>query len=141
MHCCALSHQGSVANVTGKKNKEDESENLHSTLVLFSTDDEFTKKQDLCLCCGSFGRGAEGQLIVCSQCGQCYHPYCVGVKVGARNIAVIGVSFSNMACLAHWRPSVSCLKCTRMTLGETVIQPFANADGQDIKHCQDYTED
>jgi len=62
-------------------NQEEESESLHTTLVLFSADDEFTTRQDMCLCCGSFGKGAEGQLIVCSQCGQSYHPYCVGVKV------------------------------------------------------------
>lgn len=31
--------------------------------------------------CGSFGRGAEGRLLACSQCGQCYHPFCVNVKV------------------------------------------------------------
>ena len=35
----------------------------------------------MCRCCGSFGKGAEGHLIPCSQCGQCYHPYCVNVKV------------------------------------------------------------
>uniref|UniRef100_A0A3Q2XRE4 Zinc finger PHD-type domain-containing protein n=1 Tax=Hippocampus comes TaxID=109280 RepID=A0A3Q2XRE4_HIPCM len=29
----------------------------------------------------SFGQGAEGRLLACSQCGQCYHPYCVNVKV------------------------------------------------------------
>lgn len=32
--------------------------------------------------CGSFGLGAEGRLLACAQCGQCYHPYCVGIKVG-----------------------------------------------------------
>lgn len=31
--------------------------------------------------CGSFGRGAEGHLLACSQCSQCYHPYCVNSKV------------------------------------------------------------
>ena len=50
-------------------------------MVLFSADDKFTTEQDMCLCCGSFGKGREGQLIACSQCGQSYHPYCVGVKV------------------------------------------------------------
>ena len=35
----------------------------------------------MCRCCGSFGQGVEGHLIPCSQCGQCYHPYCVNVKV------------------------------------------------------------
>lgn len=31
--------------------------------------------------CGSFGLGAEGRLLACAQCGQCYHPFCVGIKV------------------------------------------------------------
>lgn len=31
--------------------------------------------------CGSFGKGAEGQLLACAQCAQCYHPYCVNSKV------------------------------------------------------------
>lgn len=35
----------------------------------------------MCVVCGSFGQGAEGRLLACSQCGQCYHPYCVDVKV------------------------------------------------------------
>lgn len=33
--------------------------------------------------CGSFGRGAEGHLLACSQCSQCYHPYCVNSKVSS----------------------------------------------------------
>lgn len=39
--------------------------------------------QDMCVVCGSFGQGAEGRLLACSQCGQCYHPYCVSIKVSA----------------------------------------------------------
>lgn len=35
----------------------------------------------MCLSCGSFGKGEEGKLIACVQCGQCYHPYCVSIKV------------------------------------------------------------
>ena len=73
--------QASASNAVEQNNKEEESESLHTTLVLFSADDEFTSKQDMCLCCGSFGKDAEGQLIMCSQCGQSYHPYCVNVKV------------------------------------------------------------
>ena len=73
--------QPKVANAADQTSKEDEAESLHTTLVLFSADDEFTTKQDMCLCCGSFGKGPEGQLIMCSQCGQSYHPYCVNVKV------------------------------------------------------------
>lgn len=82
--CCKWSTlylQPKAANATDHTSKEDESESLHTTLVLFSANDEFTTKQDMCLCCGSFGKGPEGQLIMCSQCGQSYHPYCVGVKV------------------------------------------------------------
>lgn len=35
----------------------------------------------MCVVCGSFGKGAEGQLLACAQCAQCYHPYCVNSKV------------------------------------------------------------
>lgn len=35
----------------------------------------------MCVVCGSFGLGAEGRLLACAQCGQCYHPFCVGIKV------------------------------------------------------------
>jgi len=31
--------------------------------------------------CGSIGMDQEGCLIACVQCGQCYHPYCAGVKI------------------------------------------------------------
>ncbi|XP_076338000.1 LOW QUALITY PROTEIN: histone-lysine N-methyltransferase 2C-like [Tachypleus tridentatus] len=55
----------------GKENK----------LIFCTTSDEFVLSQDLCVMCGSFGKGEEGRLIACSQCGQCYHPYCVNVKV------------------------------------------------------------
>ena len=54
---------------------------LHSTALVVSTRDSFTLKQDVCMCCGSFGKGREGYLIGCVQCGQCFHPYCVNVKV------------------------------------------------------------
>lgn len=37
--------------------------------------------QDMCVVCGSFGQGPEGRLLACSQCGQCYHPYCVNLKL------------------------------------------------------------
>lgn len=45
--------------------------------------DCFLSFQDMCVVCGSFGQGAEGRLLACSQCGQCYHPYCVSIKVSA----------------------------------------------------------
>ncbi|XP_049896001.1 histone-lysine N-methyltransferase 2C-like isoform X2 [Epinephelus moara] len=76
--------------------KEEEENSMHNTVVMFSTSDHFTLKQDMCVVCGSFGQGAEGRLLACSQCGQCYHPYCVNVKI-TRVILTKG-----------WR----CLECT-----------------------------
>ncbi|KAM9308003.1 histone-lysine N-methyltransferase 2C [Gastrophryne carolinensis] len=76
--------------------KEEEETSMHNTVVLFSTTDRFTLHQDMCVVCGSFGKGAEGRLLACSQCGQCYHPYCVGIK------------FSKVILRKGWR----CLECT-----------------------------
>ncbi|XP_077869300.1 histone-lysine N-methyltransferase 2C-like, partial [Saccoglossus kowalevskii] len=64
-----------------EKNKEEEDTGMHTTVVLFSVKDKFTLTQDMCVSCGSFGRDAEGRLLTCSQCGQCYHPYCVNIKI------------------------------------------------------------
>ena len=61
--------------------EEDSEEGLHATVLIVSTRDSLTLKQDVCMCCGSFGKGREGYLIGCVQCGQCFHPYCVNVKV------------------------------------------------------------
>ena len=44
--------------------------------------------QDVCKSCGSYGRGDEGRLIVCTQCGQCYHPYCASIKVSSEKIII-----------------------------------------------------
>lgn len=54
---------------------------MENRLVLFSAKDEFVLQQDVCVMCGAFGNDYEGCLISCAQCGQCYHPYCVNVKV------------------------------------------------------------
>eukprot|EP00062_Callorhinchus_milii_P023408 gi/632982228/ref/XP_007908022.1/ PREDICTED: histone-lysine N-methyltransferase 2C [Callorhinchus milii] len=76
---------------------KDEDENtMHNTVVLFSTNDKFTLKQDMCVVCGSFGKGSEGRLLACSQCGQCYHPYCVSIKI------------TKVVLSKGWR----CLECT-----------------------------
>ncbi|XP_077158924.1 histone-lysine N-methyltransferase 2C isoform X5 [Paroedura picta] len=61
--------------------KDEEENSMHNTVVLFSSSDKFTLQQDMCVVCGSFGQGAEGRLLACSQCGQCYHPYCVSIKI------------------------------------------------------------
>lgn len=37
--------------------------------------------------CGSLGNDLEGRLICCGQCGQCYHPHCVNVKVSKQIFA------------------------------------------------------
>ncbi|KAM9332683.1 histone-lysine N-methyltransferase 2C-like [Pholidichthys leucotaenia] len=76
--------------------KEEEENSMHNTVVMFSTSDHFTLKQDMCVVCGSFGQGSEGRLLACSQCGQCYHPYCVNVKI------------TRVVLTKGWR----CLECT-----------------------------
>uniref|UniRef100_A0A8C6Y6L9 Histone-lysine N-methyltransferase 2C n=1 Tax=Naja naja TaxID=35670 RepID=A0A8C6Y6L9_NAJNA len=70
-----------VTDMDNSSNKDEEENSMHNTVVLFSSSDKFTLHQDMCVVCGSFGQGAEGQLLACSQCGQCYHPYCVGIKI------------------------------------------------------------
>ncbi|ESO04748.1 hypothetical protein HELRODRAFT_78656 [Helobdella robusta] len=70
------------AHCQASKDEQSSKDEEHaSTLVIVSFKDQFTLRQDMCLSCGSFGLGDEGRLIACVQCGQCYHPYCVGIKV------------------------------------------------------------
>ncbi|XP_046884031.1 histone-lysine N-methyltransferase 2C isoform X4 [Hypomesus transpacificus] len=76
--------------------KEEEDNAMHNTVVIFSSNDSFTLKQDMCVVCGSFGLGAEGRLLACAQCGQCYHPFCVGIKI------------TKVVLSKGWR----CLECT-----------------------------
>uniref|UniRef100_A0A8C4N9W2 PHD-type domain-containing protein n=1 Tax=Eptatretus burgeri TaxID=7764 RepID=A0A8C4N9W2_EPTBU len=87
--------QGQAAEMLHKKEEQPE-DAMPNAVVLFSTFDKFTLKQDMCVVCGSFGRGAEGRLLACSQCGQCYHPYCVGIKI------------TRVVLRKGWR----CLECT-----------------------------
>ncbi|XP_065150686.2 histone-lysine N-methyltransferase 2C isoform X3 [Paramisgurnus dabryanus] len=76
--------------------KEEEENSMHNTVVMFSTSDSFTLQQDMCVVCGSFGQGTEGRLLACSQCGQCYHPFCVNIKI------------TKVVLSKGWR----CLECT-----------------------------
>ncbi|XP_064202618.1 histone-lysine N-methyltransferase 2C-like isoform X6 [Anguilla rostrata] len=76
--------------------KEEEENAMHNTVVMFSSSDTFTLKQDMCVVCGSFGQGAEGRLLACAQCGQCYHPFCVNIKI------------TRVVLSKGWR----CLECT-----------------------------
>lgn len=64
----------------GDKSKDDEQQ-VETKMILCSANDKFVLSQDVCAMCGSLGKGEEGRLIGCSQCGQCYHPYCVNIKV------------------------------------------------------------
>ncbi|KAH8272891.1 hypothetical protein KR018_008179 [Drosophila ironensis] len=49
-------------------------------MLLFSARDKFIMTQDICVMCGSLGIESDSAMITCAQCGQCYHPYCAGVK-------------------------------------------------------------
>ncbi|KAM7404718.1 hypothetical protein PAMP_012040 [Pampus punctatissimus] len=64
-----------------KEEDDDEDDTMQNTVVLFSNSDKFVLLQDMCVVCGSFGKGMEGQLLACAQCAQCYHPYCVNSKI------------------------------------------------------------
>lgn len=61
--------------------KNDDEFGVENRLVLFSAKDKFVFTQDICVMCGALGTDQEGCLISCVQCGQCYHPYCINVKV------------------------------------------------------------
>ncbi|XP_055079337.1 histone-lysine N-methyltransferase 2D isoform X2 [Periophthalmus magnuspinnatus] len=64
-----------------KEEDDEEDDSMQNTVVLFSNSDKFVLLQDMCVVCGSFGKGVEGQLLACAQCSQCYHPYCVNSKI------------------------------------------------------------
>ncbi|KAG8041194.1 hypothetical protein G9C98_002182, partial [Cotesia typhae] len=66
--------------ISDSYNKEEEP-GVENRLVLCSAKDKFVLTQDICVMCGAIGTDTEGCLIACAQCGQCYHPYCVNVKV------------------------------------------------------------
>ncbi|XP_070175347.1 histone-lysine N-methyltransferase 2C-like isoform X3 [Littorina saxatilis] len=64
-----------------EKDDDDEGDDHPATMIICESKDKFVLNQDVCKSCGSFGLGDEAKMIVCTQCGQCYHPYCVSVKV------------------------------------------------------------
>jgi histone-lysine N-methyltransferase MLL3 len=72
-------------NSTDGFSKSDEEPGVENRMVLCSAKDEYVLQQDVCVMCGAFGCDLEGRLISCAQCGQCYHPYCVNIKVRAIN--------------------------------------------------------
>ena len=52
-----------------------------SKMVCVAVNDKFVLEQDLCVMCGAVGTDLEGRLIACAQCGECYHPHCINVRV------------------------------------------------------------
>ncbi|KAG8452374.1 hypothetical protein GDO86_004250 [Hymenochirus boettgeri] len=87
-----------VESSPSKDDEEEEDDTMQNTVVLFSNTDKFVLMQDMCVVCGSFGRGSEGHLLACSQCSQCYHPYCVNSKI------------TKVMLLKGWR-CVECIVC------------------------------
>lgn len=71
----------SLQRPTAEANKMEDEPGIENRLVLCSAKDKFILTQDICVMCGAIGTDYEGCLISCTQCGQCYHPYCVNVKV------------------------------------------------------------
>lgn len=69
------------SSLDNSKEKNDDEPGLENKLVLCSAKDRYVLSQDCCLMCGALGADVESCLISCTQCGQCYHPYCVNVKV------------------------------------------------------------
>ena len=61
-------------------------------MICVSVQDDFVLKQDICVMCGSLGNDLEGRLIACTQCGQCYHPHCVNIRVSLMNLILIWFS-------------------------------------------------
>lgn len=68
--------------------KKDEDEH-RAAVVLTAASDTYVLNQDMCVSCGSFGLDAEGNLITCTQCGQCYHPFCAQVTVSITRLPLI----------------------------------------------------
>ncbi|KPL93603.1 hypothetical protein QR98_0000630 [Sarcoptes scabiei] len=82
-------------NNTNENEKTDDSAS-ENKLILCSSKDAYVLNQDVCVMCGTFGRNEESKLISCVQCGQCYHPFCAGIKI------------ANAMLEKGWR----CLECT-----------------------------
>lgn len=73
--------------------------------------------QDMCVVCGSFGLGAEGRLLACAQCGQCYHPFCVGIKVTMRcDFLFFSHPYKSKAFFSTWELTWMCDCCIDRSL-------------------------
>lgn len=75
--------------------------------------------QDMCVVCGSFGQGAEGRLLACAQCGQCYHPFCVNIKVMRSHPALAAGSHNKQPISTQRHPSVALPTAARVFTAAT----------------------
>ncbi|XP_050538533.1 histone-lysine N-methyltransferase 2D-like isoform X4 [Daktulosphaira vitifoliae] len=76
-----LGLQRPLSDLSSKCSPNEIDPNNENRIVLCSAKDKFVLGQDICVMCGSLGTDQEACLISCSQCGQCYHPFCVNVKI------------------------------------------------------------
>lgn len=98
-----------LSSASGSNSKlSDDEPVVENRLVLCSADDLYVLSQDICVMCGCLGKDEEEQLISCAQCGQCYHPYCVNIKI------------TDVILSKGWR----CLECT---VCEGCGQPYDEA--------------
>ncbi|KTG34576.1 hypothetical protein cypCar_00021309 [Cyprinus carpio] len=116
--------------------KEEEENALHNTVVIFSSTDTFTMKQDMCVVCGSFGQGVEGRLLACAQCGQCYHPFCVNIKCGATSAGPRCEWQNNYTQCAPCASLASCPLCQQDYNEEEIILQCRQCDRWIHASCQ-----
>lgn len=87
----------SGANASSQEADSKQDDSNENKIIICSSKDLFVMSQDVCIMCGSLGKDEEGRLLSCSQCGQCYHPFCAGVT-----------KITKIMLKKGWR----CLECT-----------------------------
>ncbi|CAB1349775.1 unnamed protein product [Coregonus sp. 'balchen'] len=95
----------------------------------------------MCVVCGSFGQGAEGRLLACSQCGQCYHPFCVNVKCGATSPGLRCDWQNNYTQCSPCASMASCPMCTRSYREDELIVQCRHCDRWIHACCQGLNTD
>eukprot|EP00117_Sycon_ciliatum_P010675 scpid6286/ scgid1536/ Histone-lysine N-methyltransferase MLL3; Homologous to ALR protein; Lysine N-methyltransferase 2C; Myeloid/lymphoid or mixed-lineage leukemia protein 3 len=68
---------------------------METAVLIFANIHRNMMMSDVCSACGSIGKEEEAAMLCCSQCGHCYHPYCVNAKI------------NNITLTRGWR----CLMC------------------------------
>ncbi|KAL7075605.1 hypothetical protein ACQ4LE_005299, partial [Meloidogyne hapla] len=103
------SEDGKVGN--SKNNLEEQKNNDYiRTAIVTSVGDKFMiEYPNLCLICGSIGKGLEGTMISCMACAQSFHTYCVSI---------------------HEKLSMTIIKRGWRCLGCTVCEGCGNGDDE-----------